>query len=130
MSTPQLRCRHAKPDSDGTSGGAAEVGPVGGRPRKPTSEEARRAALDELVPKALRVLNDDLDKGGADAWRAALRVFEYEFGRAAEQPQEPFAMPTTVEEFEKLSWGQLLYLAGENAEALGIDGAGAPSLSP
>ena len=28
-------------------------------------------------------------------------------------------MPTTVEEVEKLSWGQLLYLAGENAEALG-----------
>jgi hypothetical protein len=27
-------------------------------------------------------------------------------------------MPTTVEEVEKLSWGQLLYLAGENAEAL------------
>jgi len=32
-------------------------------------------------------------------------------------------MPKTVEEVEKLSWGQLLYLAGENAEALGIDGA-------
>ena len=39
-------------------------------------------------------------------------------------------MPTTVEEVEKLSWGQLLYLAGENAEALGINGTGASSLSP
>ena len=27
-------------------------------------------------------------------------------------------MPTTVEEVEKLSWGQLLYLAGENADEL------------
>jgi len=31
-------------------------------------------------------------------------------------------MPTTVEEVEKLSCGQLLYLAGENAEALGVNG--------
>ena len=73
------------------------------------------------------------DAGGIEearvAWRAALRVFEYEFGRAAEQPQEPFVMPTTVEEVEKLSWGQLLYLAGENAEAVGVNGTGSPSLS-
>jgi hypothetical protein len=54
------------------------------------------------------------------AWSGG--VFEYEFGRAAEQPQEPFVMPTTVEEVEKLSWGQLLYLAGENADALGVNG--------
>ena len=39
-------------------------GRLGGRPRKPTVEEARRAALDELVPKALRVLNEHLDRGG------------------------------------------------------------------
>ena len=31
-------------------------------------------------------------------------------------------MPTTVEEVEKLSWGQLLFLAGENADQLGING--------
>jgi hypothetical protein len=86
---------------------------LGGRPRKPTVEEARRAALDELVPKALRVLNEHLDSGRADAWRAALRVFEHAYGRAPEEPEEPFVMPTTVEEVERLSWGQLLYLAGE-----------------
>jgi hypothetical protein len=80
-------------------------GRPGGRPRKPTLEEARRAALDELVPKALRVLNEHLDKGGPDAWRAALRVFEHAYGRAPEQPDEPFVMPTTIEEVEKLSWG-------------------------
>ena len=70
----------------------------------------------------MKVLNAHLDKGGPDAWRAALRIFEHQFGRAPEQPEEPFVMPTTVEEIEKLSWGQLLYLAGENAEALGING--------
>lgn len=42
--------------------------------------------------------------------------------RAPEQPEEPFVMPTTVEEVEKLSWGQLLYLVGENSEALGMNG--------
>ena len=41
-----------------------------------------------------------------------------------------FVMPTTVEEVEKLSWGQLLYLAGENAEALGINGTATTPLQP
>jgi hypothetical protein len=95
-------------------------GRLGGRPRKPTVEEARRAALDELVPKALRVLNEHLDKGGPDAWRAALRVFEHAYGRAPEQPEELLVM-------EKLSWGQLLYLAGEHADELRCgNGAGQP----
>jgi hypothetical protein len=40
-------------------------GRLGGRPCKPTVEEARRAALDELVPKALKVLNEHLDSGRA-----------------------------------------------------------------
>jgi hypothetical protein len=39
-------------------------------------------------------------------------------------------MPTTVEEVEKLSWGQLLFLAGENADELGINGTGSRPLSP
>ena len=102
-------------------------GRLGGRPRKPTVEEARRAALDELVPKALRVLNEHLDLGGPDAWRAALRVFEHAYGRAPEQPEERLVMPETVEDVEKLSWGQLLYLAGEHADELrGNDGSGQP----
>ena len=53
-------------------------GRLGGRPRKPTVEEARQAALDELVPRALKVLRAHLGEGdevNADAWRAALRVF-------------------------------------------------------
>jgi hypothetical protein len=39
-------------------------------------------------------------------------------------------MPTTVEEVERLSWGQLLYLAGEHAEDLGMNGTVSPPLSP
>jgi hypothetical protein len=58
-------------------------------------EEARRAALEELVPKALRVLNEHLDTGGPDAWRAALRVFEHAYGRAPEQPSRTLACRTT-----------------------------------
>jgi hypothetical protein len=33
-------------------------------------------------------------------------------------------MPTTVEEVEKLSWGQLPYLAGEHVDELGLNGNG------
>ena len=58
------------------------------------------------------MLNAHLDRGGPDAWRAALRIFEHQYGRAPEQPDEPFVMPTTVEEVEKLSWGQLLFWPG------------------
>ena len=50
---------------------------------------------------------------------AALRISAHQYGRAPEQPQEPFVMPTTVEEVEKLSWGQLLYLAGAHSDELG-----------
>jgi hypothetical protein len=64
-------------------------GRLGGRPRKRTVEEARQSALDELVPKALRVLNEHLDTDGPQAWRAALRVFEQAYGRAPEQAEEP-----------------------------------------
>ena len=50
--------------------------------------------------------------------------------QAPEQPEEPLVIPDNIEDMEKLSWGQLLYLAGENAEALGIDGTGSPLPSP
>src|SRR3954468_24761669 len=64
-------------------------GNLGGRPRKPTVEEARAAALDELVPRSLQVLKAHLGDGepNADAWRAALRVFEHAFGRPKEEPE-------------------------------------------
>jgi hypothetical protein len=31
-------------------------------------------------------------------------------------------MPTTAEEVEKLSWAQLVHLAGENADGLAMNG--------
>ncbi len=101
-------------------------GRLGGRPKKPSVEEARRASLDELVPKALRVLNEHLDSGRADAWRSAWRVVEYAYGKAPEALEELFVMPQTIEEVEKLSWSQLVLLAGEPAEEL-RDGRSSPS---
>jgi hypothetical protein len=43
-------------------------GRLGGRPKKPTVEEAREAALDELVPAAIRSLKAHLGDGNPDAW--------------------------------------------------------------
>lgn len=88
-------------------------GRLGGRPRKPTVEEARQAALDELVPKALQVLKAHLGEGddvNPDAWRAALRVFEHQFGRAPEQIDE-VVLPAEAEGVAALSWQQLQILA-------------------
>jgi hypothetical protein len=104
-------------------------GRLGGRPKEPSVEEARRAALDELVPKALKVLNEHLDKGGPHAWRAALRIFEHQNGRAPEQAEEPLVMPTTPEEMGKLSTAQLLYLAGEYTSDLQTGASAQPSPS-
>ena len=74
----------------------------GSNPSPPIRERAAR-------PEGVGVLNEHLDKGGPDAWRAALRIFEHQYGRAPEQPEER-SMPTTVEEVEKLSWSQLVFL--------------------
>lgn len=59
-------------------------GNLGGRPRKPTQAEARAAALEELVPAAIKSLAAHLGEGDPDAWRAALRVFELSYGKPAE----------------------------------------------
>ena len=56
-------------------------GNLGGRPRKPTQAEARAAALEQLVPAAVKSLAAHLGDGDPAAWRAALRVFEQAFGR-------------------------------------------------
>jgi hypothetical protein len=59
-------------------------GNLGGRPRKPTQAEARSAALEALVPAAIRSLAAHLGDGDASSWRAALRVFELSYGKPAE----------------------------------------------
>jgi hypothetical protein len=67
-------------------------GNLGGRPRKPTRDEAREKALDELTPRALAVLKVHLsepDEPNPEAWRAALRVFEHAFGRPEDRVDVP-----------------------------------------
>ena len=99
-------------------------GRLGGRPRKPTVEEARQAALDELVPKALKVLKAHLGEGdevNPDAWRAALRVFEHQFGRAPEQIEE-VVLPADADGIAALSWQQMQILAATlMSEPAGIE---------
>jgi hypothetical protein len=57
-------------------------GRLGGRPRKPTHDEARDAKLEELVPRAVRVLEDQLDSPDARVRQgAAIRVLEYAWGK-------------------------------------------------
>jgi hypothetical protein len=63
-------------------------GNLGGRPRKPTVAEAKAAALEELLPPAIKSLKAHLGDGDPEAWRAALRLFEHTFGRPAELPAE------------------------------------------
>lgn len=89
-------------------------GRLGGRPRKPTVDEARQAALDELTPKALMVLKAHLGEGdeiNPNAWPAALRVFEHAFGRAPEQAAEELALPEVAAQAAALDWRQLRMLA-------------------
>jgi hypothetical protein len=96
-------------------------GRLGGRPRKPTVEEARQAALDELTPKALKVLRAHLgedDEVNPHAWRAALRVFEHAYGRAPEQASEPDGLPDDPAEIENLSWVRMRVLAARYSEEL------------
>src|SRR3954451_15602562 len=59
-------------------------GRLGGRPRAPTQSEARSAALEALVPAAIKSLAAHLGDGNAESWRAALRVFELSYGKPAE----------------------------------------------
>jgi hypothetical protein len=90
-------------------------GKLGGRPRKPTVAEARQAALDRLTPKALKVLEAHLgegDEANPDAWRAALRVFEHEFGRPGEmsepEPEAIFDARAMTPEQRKAAIAELL----------------------
>jgi hypothetical protein len=65
------------------------------------------------MPKALKVLKAHLGEGdevNPDAWRAALRVFEHQFGRAPEQVEE-VVLPTDADGVAALSWQQLQIIA-------------------
>jgi hypothetical protein len=80
-----LRTRNGIPDGRLSSKQpAAPPVALGGRPRKSTQAEARAAALEELVPAAIKSLAAHLGDGDPVAWRAALRVFELSYGKPAE----------------------------------------------
>jgi hypothetical protein len=105
-------------------------GRLGGRPKRPTVEEARRAALEELVPAAIKSLRAHLGDGDPAAWRAALRVFEHAFGRAPEVVEDDVSLPSSEAEVGRLSWAQMQLLAARivaepttaNDEAVGATG--------
>jgi hypothetical protein len=59
-------------------------GRLGGRPRKPTVDEARSEALARLVPKSVRVLEEHLDSDRPDSWRSAHKILEHAWGRPPE----------------------------------------------
>jgi hypothetical protein len=84
-------------------------------------EEARQAALEELTPRALKVLTAHLGDGdnvNPDAWRAALRVFDHAYGRAPEQPIDDVGLPDDPDDVSSLSWEQLKILAVTHADEL------------
>jgi hypothetical protein len=56
----------------------------------PRLTEARAAALEELVPAAIKSLAAHLGDGDPVAWRAALRVFELSYGKPAETVELDF----------------------------------------
>ena len=61
-----------------------------------------REALAELVPPAITVLRQHLERGGPDAWKPALRILEHSIGRPPEAPALP-VIPDTGEGWEKLT---------------------------
>ena len=88
-------------------------GRLGGRPRKPTVDEARTAALEKLVPKSINVLQEHLESGRLDAWRPALRILEHAWGRpketvevhddAADRPLEELSLAELTEMRRRLA---------------------------
>lgn len=91
-------------------GARVRSGRLGGRPKKISRDEARAAALEELVPSAIRSLQNHLGDGDPASWRAALRVFELAFGPPPEPDGEP-AIPTSADEVARLGWRELQLLA-------------------
>lgn len=115
-------------------------GNLGGRPRKPTADEARAEALERLVPKAVRVLEEHLDSGRPDAWRPATKVLEYRWGRPPEQVPSTYIDEADLDasKLNELSTAELEQLVMKrradlraSAEANGarVESASSPSAS-
>jgi hypothetical protein len=61
------------------------TGKLGGRPRRPTRDEAREAAIERLTPKALQAIERKLDTEDPDSWRAGVALLAYAWPKPAEQ---------------------------------------------
>ncbi len=89
-------------------------GKLGGRPRRPTSDEAREGALARLVPKAIQKLEEHLDCGDPRVEaQAAIKLIEYEYGKPRQQLDVRDERPTQI------TWTQEPWLFGlpENGES-------------
>jgi hypothetical protein len=82
-------------------------GRLGGRPRKPTREDARAAALETLVRPAGTSLRAHLADGDA----ARCEFFELAYGPAPVQPPEDVSLPETAADVQGLSWRELQVVA-------------------
>lgn len=93
-------------------------GRLGGRPRKPTVAEARQVKLEELVPKAVRVLEEHLapDVPAATRQRAAEHVLDRALGRPLARVE---SRPTVADELAGMTSEQLDELAREALTVLG-----------
>jgi hypothetical protein len=86
-------------------------GRLGGRPKKPTREEAREAALEELVPSAVASLRAHLADGDPGSWRAAVRVIELAYGSAPAPATDDAALPDAIADVRALGWQELQIVA-------------------
>ena len=66
------------------------------------------------MPKAIRVLEEHLDSGRADAWRPALRVLEHQWGRPPEQITSEPVLEDGELDFDKMSTPQLVAFVREH----------------
>jgi hypothetical protein len=74
-------------------------------------------ALERLVPKAVRVLEEHLDSERPDRWRSALRVLEHSWGRPPEHVV-PAALDADDDlNFESMPTAQLIALVREQRQA-------------
>src|SRR4051812_27460341 len=87
-------------------------GRLGGRPRKPSRDEARAAALEALVPPAIASLRAHLGDGDPAAWRAGLRVLDLAYGPAPPE-QEEARLPEHALDVGALSWRELQVVAAK-----------------
>jgi hypothetical protein len=105
-------------------------GRLGGRPTKPTQAEARAAALEELVPPAIRSLRNHLGDGDPAAWRAGLRVLELAYGPVPPE-QEDVQLPDNAVDIRALSWRELQIVAAKLLTEIPMaDGDGDPVTNP